>query len=499
MMPRRRRSRALGYAFLGAAILLAWPAVAAPPSDAARNEARERFDRGLKLVNQNDNEGALAEFRRAYELVPHPILLYNMGLVLAATNRPVEAVETLDRLLAAPADLDAERLTRAQDERARQLGRIGEIEVASSIAGASIELDGVEVGRAPLRAPLRVASGDHIVGAVAPGHAPLRRKVSVAGQARARVELELTPIEGKPAQLEIVSRVPEAEVLVDGQLVGHTPLGASLALAPGTRSIEARRPGYVSARQTLNLGPGSTGRIDLNPSPDPAALATEGGVLSLAISEPDAVVFVDGEPRGAYSQPLRLAHGVHWLRVERADFLPFERKVVVPKAATNSVPIELEPTPEKRADYRSSAVTQRTWGYLTTGAGAVMALGSLGFLIWNSGEESEAEEHFDTEARKQEAGGECDRSAGMQTNACIQALELALDDLESVRSREKFGWVGVGVGAAAATLGVTLLLTNDDPDRYEPRPESDVFGRLRLAPTAWVGSNGGGAALSGRF
>jgi hypothetical protein len=228
-------------------------------------------------------------------------------------------------------------------------------------------------------------------------------------------------------------------------------------------------------------------------------LAREGGVLALAISEPDALVFVDGEPRGAYSGPLRLAHGAHVIRVERADFLPVQREVVVPRAASSSVTIELEPTPEKRAAYRSAAVAQRTWGYVATGAGAAITLGSFGFLLWNTSAESDAEDDFDAEAAKQGPGGECDRAAGMQSDECLQALELALDDLESIRSREKFGWIGVGVGAAAIGAGVTLLLTNDDPDRYEPRPESDVFGRLELVPYGWIGRGTGGAAIAGRF
>jgi len=29
-----------------------------------------------------------------------------------------------------------------------------------------------------------------------------------------------------------------------------------------------------------------------------------------------------------------------------------------------------------------------------------------------------------------------------------------------------------------------LVFTGDDPERYEPRPESDVFGRLEFVPFA---------------
>jgi hypothetical protein len=263
--------------------------------------------------------------------------------------------------------------------------------------------------------------------------------------------------------------------------------------------VEVRRAGYVSAKQAVTLGPGSSGRLELDPTADPAALARDGGLLALSISEPDAVVYVDGEARGAYSGPLRLAPGAHRIRVERAHFLPFQRVVTVPKAANASVTIELEPTPEKRAEYRSATVAQRTWGFVTTGAGAAVTLGSVGFLIWNAAEESDAADRFDAEAAKQEPGGECDRAGGMQTDACLQALELALEDLDSVRSREKFGWIGAGVGVAATALGVTLLLTNDDPDRYEPRPESDVFGRLELVPHGWFGKGAAGAGFTGRF
>ena len=72
----------IGFVLL--AFLAPSPIHAAPPSSNARSEAAERFDRGLKLFEAEDNAGALAEFRRAHELSPHVILLYNMGFVYAA-------------------------------------------------------------------------------------------------------------------------------------------------------------------------------------------------------------------------------------------------------------------------------------------------------------------------------------------------------------------------------------------------------------------------------
>src|SRR5262249_34988958 len=152
----------------------------AQASDAVRVEAREHFDRGLRLFNQQDNEGALVEFQRAYELVPHPMVLFNMGLVLSAAGRSIKAVETFDKLLAAPGILDADRLGRARDERARQAALIAEVTVTATVEGAGVELDGFDVGKTPLPAPLRVASGAHVVALMAPGYAPMRKQINVA-------------------------------------------------------------------------------------------------------------------------------------------------------------------------------------------------------------------------------------------------------------------------------------------------------------------------------
>ncbi|MCC6214118.1 MAG: PEGA domain-containing protein [Polyangiaceae bacterium] len=496
----RRRARARGWAgaLVVAAALTQVPRAHAQ-TDEQRAEARERFDRGLRLFNQGDNGGALAEFERAYALVDHPVVLFNIGLVRAAAGQPVQAVEAFDELLGRPRGLDAERLERARAVRAAQAARVAEIEVRAPIAGATVEVDGVEVGRTPLAAPVRVASGQRLVVVVAPGHAPARQRVTVAGRAKAVVELALVPLEGSLARLEVDTSLLDAEIWVDGQVVGHAPLAAPLVLPPGERAVEVRRPGYRPARAKVTLGQGASGRVALEPEVDRSALAREGGRLRLVVSEPNAVVFVDGAPSGPQGSTLMLPPGRHLVRVERAEFFPFEREVQVPRGGTATVAVELEPTPEHRAAYAGSASSRRTWGWITAGAGGVALLGGGGFLLWNSSEKSAASRAFEREAARNDTGGDCDPALGLQTDGCLVALDLALTKLEDVRSRDTFGWVGVGVGAAAAALGVTLVLTGDDPDRYEPRPESDVFGRVRAVPVGWVQAAGGGVGLLGTF
>ncbi|HEX3343708.1 MAG TPA: hypothetical protein VHS09_04005, partial [Polyangiaceae bacterium] len=64
-MTRRRRALALtlsttiAFAFAFAGVPVTALAQPAAPADAVRQEARDRFDRGLKLFNDGDNPGAL--------------------------------------------------------------------------------------------------------------------------------------------------------------------------------------------------------------------------------------------------------------------------------------------------------------------------------------------------------------------------------------------------------------------------------------------------------
>src|SRR5262249_4086132 len=159
--------------------------------------------------------------------------------------------------------------------------------------------------------------------------------------------------------------VPGADVLVDGQPVGRTPLPGSVAVPPGKRAVELRRAGYRPARQEIALDDGAAGELAFDLQEDEAA-AARAGRLALAGREPDPEVTVDGRPRGAYRGPLALPPGVHDVRVARAGFLAAERTVVVPEGGGAEAPVKITliPTPETRAAYKQRAEARRTWGWV---------------------------------------------------------------------------------------------------------------------------------------
>jgi hypothetical protein len=461
--------------------------------EATREQARQHFDRGLRLFNEGDNAGALAEFQQAYQLIQHPLVLYNIGLVYEATQRPVAAVETLDKLLQNPGNLPADRLSNAKRVRDEQAARIGELEITSNVSGAKVEVDGVGVAQLPLKEPLKLASGEHIIGIYATGYLPERRPVSIFGKSKATLNVELSPLEGQPAQITVHANVPDAEVWVDDKLVGLAPLPASIPVAPGDHKVEVRRTGYKTASRQLSLGGGSTGEVDLELVEDPAALTSSGGTLVLEISETDPVVFLDGKSRGVYAAPLRLPPGRHALRIERGEFLPVERDISIIANQTTTVAIELEPTAEKRAAYNSSARSQQLWGWVATGVGSALMIGSGTFLVINQGREDDKREEIDEISSRDECNGQ----SPDYDPACTEEHNAEIENLDSILAQNTYGWIGAGVGTAAVITGVVLLVTADDPDRYEPKPESDVFARV--IPNAWVGNQSVGIGASGSF
>jgi hypothetical protein len=360
-------------------------AAAKPGEDATKAEAARRFERGIKLFNAGDNAGALAEFKRIYDLVPNPVVLFNIGLVYAAMGRPVDAVDALAPAIQSGA-LSPRDLERAQQTFNDQSARVARLNVTTTPEGARIEVDNVQVAKTPLAAPLRIAEGSHIIGAVAEGYAPARKELVVAGNVDASLHLDLVPSQSKQlANLSLRSATFGAEVRVDGQAVGKTPLPTSITLPSGRHVIELRRPGYVAGRREIDLGEGATGDVALDLAVDAAALEAEGATLVIEASETPVEVSIDGERKGPYTRPLRVPRGPHRVSVTAAGFQPSEREVNLDPSVTNVMRFVLDPTPETRENHRRSALFHRTWGWIGIAAGAVLAGGGVTLVALGSG------------------------------------------------------------------------------------------------------------------
>ena len=131
----------------------------------------------------------------------------------------------------------------------------GRVEVASNPSEASVSVDGEFRGRTPLS--IRLSPGRaHRLALTKPGYETAARELSVAADSGRRLQIDLTPQYG---DVEVTS-TPAAEVWVDGERRGSTPV--KLALTSISHAIEARADGFAVERQELTPRPGFPQKLE---------------------------------------------------------------------------------------------------------------------------------------------------------------------------------------------------------------------------------------------
>jgi hypothetical protein len=494
---------ALAAVFSLLALVSVAPAAQADALDASRTEAAERFDRGIHLVDAGDLSGGLAEFLRAYSLVPAPTVLYNVGLVYAAMNRPVDSARALDKALASAKSLKPENVDRAKQVLAEQREKIGQVEVTTNVKDGTVEVDNVEVAKLPLAAALDVSGGPHVIGVISAGYAPARQEILVAGRQRVQARLDLVAIEGLLGHIEVRCRLPAADVLVDGTRVGKTPLEASVTVAPGKHSVEVRRAGYLPVTREITLQDGARGELTLNPDVDKGALDREGGWLAVKASETQSVVSADAEEIGLLTGPIHLPAGPHRIHIERGGFLPADRDISVPVGGTATVSVIFEPTPDTRANFVSSAESRRAWSWVTMAVGTAIAAGGVVLGIVEGNKVPTDQTKLDQAVADNQLvpnplpgatqHPECNPSLGpndMTLAACRARESNARSDLNNDKTLQTVGWVAAGVGGAVLVTGTILLLTGDNPHKYDKKPSEQLLGGWRVVPQFGPGTAG---------
>ena len=474
---------------------------AAAPSPAVKAEARERFDTGLHLFEKGENAGALAEFKRAYQLIPSPVVLYNMGLVYAAMNRPVDAVDTLNQFLGAPGEAGAEQ-KHAEQVLAEQTKRIAQLVVLTDHP-ATIEVDGVEVGRTPLGKPIRVASGSHVVAVEAPGFLGSRREVTLAGQLTETISMGMEPTDTRMAQLVVTAAVPGAEVVVNGKRVGATPLPASIAVPPGKVTVELQRAGYLTASQTISLDEGARGELTFTLEEDPAAAATLKGRLVVTASELGAEMSIDGAPRRPITGAVSLPVGPHHVRVEKDGFEVAERNIEIVNGQDASLLVTLVPTTATESQRDAARATMRTVGWSLAIGGAALLVGGVIYGLVSQGNVTSSQNTLnamlasDMQPVINANPNPCFYDPNIVGNAgnfgaagCQGFLDTDKNKVNTAKLERDIGFGVAGLGVVAIVSGVIVVATHG---------KSETSAGVSTASVWNDGQGATGLLLGGRF
>jgi hypothetical protein len=146
----------------------------------------------------------------------------------------------------------------------------------------------------------------------------------------------LDAIESFTVRLTVVVKEPGAEIDVDDERVGTSPLEGPVTVDIGQRKITVKKAGFRDATQQLPVGGSTAARVEITLEPD-----VHDGRLTVT-SQPDAHIAIDGKvvANGRFEGKLR--SGAHTLRVEADGMRPYQSEVVLADDENRSVDVPLE-------------------------------------------------------------------------------------------------------------------------------------------------------------
>jgi outer membrane receptor protein involved in Fe transport len=313
------------------------------------DEAELQFQLGAEAYQRGDFREALEHFLASNRLVPNRNVVFNIG---RAYER-VGAYPSAHRYYvdALQAETDATRRAEIEEALARVSANVGVVDVVTEPPGATIYVgrrDLGSVGVAPR--PLAFEPGTYHVIVALEGHHPAEADVEAQRGQRRRLELSLERIVGRV----ILEGEEGVEARLDsdrGDPICVVP--CSFETAPGAHVVFFSLSGRSSAQRPVTVRAGQATRVSVD------LQALTGSILVRA-DERDALVEVDGEPRGFTPAVVpNVPVGVRRVRVSLRGFRSVEREVEVRQGEQSLVDdVELVPTREVEAASRSTEAVE---------------------------------------------------------------------------------------------------------------------------------------------
>jgi tetratricopeptide (TPR) repeat protein len=272
--------RLLLAALVGASFLLGAPAVAAPTETETETQANRHFHTGVKLYQDGNYTGALAEFEAAYAIKPSARSLQNVALCLKALFRYAEAADKLGLLLDRhAAEIEVDERQAVRDASQELAGLVGMVTIEVVPPTARVTLDGQTVTSPE---PIRLDVGEHQIVAEAPGYARLSRVLRVAGGQRGTERVVLEPTAGF-VLVEVGD--PDAAIAIDGKAVAFDRYRG--VIEPGRHLVQIYKTGHEPVQRRIEVAVGQTVEVR----------AKVGPLEEETLDEEDAAPVPPGQPK----------------------------------------------------------------------------------------------------------------------------------------------------------------------------------------------------------
>ena len=206
------------------------------------------------------------------------------------------------------------------------------LKIASEPGSSAVFMDENHVGETPLSIRMWMG-GKHIIRVTKKGYHDFEQIVEMQFGTTKEINVELTP--KLFGELTVISDPGGADVYLDGQMKGVTPLRLD-KLKKGNIKLEIKKEHYGTVKRDLVVNP-LLGEIKID--------VHLKSLCNLSVnSTPDgATVFVDGKEKGV--TPLRLENiekGLHTVKLTKNCFSVAEKKVDITASEKTKVDVRLE-------------------------------------------------------------------------------------------------------------------------------------------------------------
>ncbi|HWA73390.1 MAG TPA: PEGA domain-containing protein [Polyangiaceae bacterium] len=368
MMILAKRSTAV-LLILSSLSLYAAPALAASVRDELSAEAQRDWDAARELYDAGDYRSALVHFEKAYELSKNPRVLFNVGVCWKDLTQYALAIRVWERALGFRDRLSKEDVQKLEFAVSAARPFVSTMKLQSDQIGATLTIDGNEIGRTPFIEPISIDVGRRKVALQKDGFAISEKSIDVVQGSEVNLVLNLTPLLKTGTVSISVSGAPNATLFMDGRELGPAPYNGEVAEGPHT--FEARAVGYYSTRQTSEVPYGKSLRLSLS-----LAKAQNEGKVRILVDHADATIRIDGTMRGRGGWEGILSAGGHQLLVEKSAYETFTQEVSLSQGQERVVQVTLHKKP--------------SWVWWTVGVATVVGGGTLAAVLLSRPTETSA-------------------------------------------------------------------------------------------------------------
>ncbi len=226
---------------------------------------KARVDAGRKAYTAGDYEGAITEFKAAYDLKATPGPLFNIAKSYERMARYEEAIDYYQQYLEAapnaPDRNDVEEIVRRLQKSIRE--RYQEISISSDPPGADIYLDDRNTGLlGQTNSRFKIQPGPRKLFIDKNGFEPIERDFVMPDDKPLALEFSLKKIENS-GTVTIKINVDGARIFVDGAIVGLSPYDQEKVLGAGKHQLQIEARGYPRYSREFMVTAGVANPIDI--------------------------------------------------------------------------------------------------------------------------------------------------------------------------------------------------------------------------------------------